>query len=248
MQAEGLRVDTSVFGIDHLVTLLPDGGPATWDGCDPGSLVTAVVRQLYPGGVHDVGTPDGRLALLAKVLVPAQPATAWTALPAHAAQIRENAHLNAADIEVTDLADFAAGPSACLIIVRSPAHLSPALAGNPHAILLLNTGAEAAPGYSVVGLDSGGAATLLVRDTERDITADALATGTEALAQRADPDVVPAQLANRSVESALRLVAKQQQEVDRARDQMRSARDACEAMRQSRSWRMTRFLRRLRRR
>lgn len=248
-------MDTGVFGIARLVSLLPDGGPPTWEADKPGPLVTAVVRQLHPGGVHDVATPDGHLALLAKILAPEQSATAWAGEPDQAARIRRNARLNGVDIEVADVAGFAAGESACLAILRSPAHLPVALAGNPHAILLLNAEADA-PGYSAVHLDAGGrlqqagpaVATLLVREAEVDITLESLTAGAEALAQRADQGMVPAELANRAVDSARNLVELQQRQVERARDQMRTARDTCAAMRQSRSWRVTGFLRRLKRR
>jgi len=248
-------VDTGVFGIERLVAMLPDGGPPTWEAAAPGPLVTALLRQLLPGGVHDVATPDGHLAILAKMLAPEQTATAWAGEPDHAARIRRNARLNGVDIDVADVAAFAAGESACLVILRSPAHLPVALAGNPPAILLLNAEADA-PGYSAVRLDAGGrrqqtgpaAVTLLVREAEVDITLESLAAGAEALAQRGDQGMVPAELANRAVDSALRLVEMQQRQVDRARDQMRTARDTCDAMRQSRSWRVTGFLRRLKRR
>lgn len=269
-------MDTELFSIDYLVPLIPDG-PAlpTWDRDAPAPLVTAVLRQEHLGPVHDIGTPDGHLALLAKVVVPAQPATAWAATDDCVPLIRGNAAVNQADIEVADVRDLpqGTGPSpsdqACLVIIRTPEQLSLALAfGPPHAVLILSgsggdsTQVPVPSGYRELGLDGSGSADgpaasqLLVREDELDATLEALAAGERAFAQRSLTGSAPSVWANRSVESALRIVelqrrqqarhaAQMQRQVDRALDQMSAAREECEVMRRSRSWRITRFLREL---
>lgn len=264
-------MDTSVFLVETPVPVLADGRtPTTWALEAPGPLVTAVIRQVHTGIIVDANTHSGHLAILAKTLAPSQTAVACAA-PEYAPTIHANASINNADVVIDELA---APPSpieghVALVIIRGMSDLPLAQTyGTARSILVLGPSSEEVTppqGMAVLGLDREGrpcqdepAAVLLVRPEDLVEVQHALSEAIVARVDRSATDCVPTTWANRSVESALRLahVVRQQEEqrsdslryeVERALDQMGAARKECESLRNSRSWRLTRFLRELRR-
>ena len=268
-------MDSGVFGVDHLVSLPDDG--AVWDLEAPGPLITTVLVQEYAGSVHDIGTATGHLAVLTNVVSPTQSAAAWALRAEDVAAIEDTAAVNGADIVVGALGDVpqtataSASSPVCLVIVRNAGHLPLVGALGPaRAILILGTSTSdevTIPGYQSIHVDSSGrvqepgdpgAATLLVAQDDLEVTRKALTAGATALAERSAGDPVSSKWANRAVDSARRRADLQRREhidqiqqmqlqVDRALDQMAVAREECEVMRNSSSWRLTRPFREFKR-
>jgi hypothetical protein len=234
--------------------------------------------QQYAGSVHDVGTVTGHLAVLSNVISPTQSAAAWALRAEDVSAIQDNAAVNDADIVVGALGDVpptataSESSPACLIIVRDTRHL-PLLGalGPARAVLILgksNSDEFSIPGYESLHVDSSGrvqepgdpgAATLLVARDDLEVTRKALTAGATALAERSSGNPVPSRWANRAVDSARRRadlqrrehidqVQQMQLQVERALDQMAVAREECEVMRNSSSWRLTRPFREFKRR
>jgi hypothetical protein len=216
--------------------------------------------------VVELGAVDGLFAILASL---AGARASW-AIPedARGETVHRNARINGADIQVV-----AAQPEDVdVLVAHTPYEFMGVATTSPPVVLLLNgvvDGSLDLPDHRVVGIVDGtpvvkpGNETVvgphLVVPEER--LEEVVAVVTEAAAayiRRSHKNPVSARWANQSVSSCLRLVEyyraqsdvrgiEAQERVQRAHSQMQDALDELRAVRRSRSWRLTRPLRKIHR-